>query len=119
MLIHNFDPVAIDLNFLQIRWYSLAYIFGILIGWFYGRKIISKLRIYNNFNYLKIDDFDDLIPYLIIGIIIVSTYVEHGENYLAYATQVVFFAFLVSLLPKLKFSSFKGLFVLEYFKKSL
>ena len=24
----------------------------------------------NNFNYLKIDDFDDLIPYLIIGIII-------------------------------------------------
>jgi len=70
MLIHNFDPVAIDLNFLQIRWYSLAYIFGILIGWFYGRKIISKLRVYNNFSYLKIDDFDDLIPYLIIGIII-------------------------------------------------
>ena len=34
---------------------------------------------------------------VLIGIIIVSTYVEHGENYFAYATQVIFFAFLVSL----------------------
>ena len=34
---------------------------------------------------------------VLIGIIIVSTYVEYGENYLNYATQVVLFAFLVSL----------------------
>ena len=34
---------------------------------------------------------------VLIGIIIVSTYVEYGENYLNYATQVVLFAFIVSL----------------------
>ena len=34
---------------------------------------------------------------VLIGIIIVSTYVEYGENYLNYATQIVLFAFLVSL----------------------
>ena len=34
---------------------------------------------------------------VLIGIIIVSTYVEYGENYASYATQVVFFAFFVSL----------------------
>ena len=34
---------------------------------------------------------------VLIGIIIVSTYVEYGENYLNYATQVVLYAFIVSL----------------------
>ena len=33
----NVEP---DLGFIAIRWYSLAYIFGILIGWWYGKKII-------------------------------------------------------------------------------
>jgi len=33
---------------------------------------------------------------VLIGIIIVSTYVEYGENYINYATQVVFLAFLFS-----------------------
>ena len=34
---------------------------------------------------------------VLIGIIIVSTYVEYGENYLNYSTQVVLFDFIVSL----------------------
>ena len=63
MFINNFDPVAISLLSLDIRWYSLAYIFGILIGWFY----ISKFLI--NDTYLK-KNFDDLISYIIIGIIV-------------------------------------------------
>ena len=38
MFINNFDPVALELfSFeifsLDIRWYSLAYIFGIIFGW--------------------------------------------------------------------------------------
>ena len=43
MYTHNLDPVLIDFGFLVIRWYSLAYIFGILAGWFYGKKVIKKL----------------------------------------------------------------------------
>ena len=38
MYIHNFDPVIFEIGFLTIRWYSLAYIFGILIGWWLGKK---------------------------------------------------------------------------------
>ena len=57
------------LGLYQLRWYSLAYIFGILIGWWYGKKIIIK-----NFKILKkkfnLKEFDDLITYLIISIII-------------------------------------------------
>tara|TARA_B100000941_G_scaffold20251_1_gene12122 strand:- start:2739 stop:3533 length:795 start_codon:yes stop_codon:yes gene_type:complete len=69
MFTHNFDPVLIDLGFIAIRWYSLAYIFGILIGWWYGKKIIL-----NNLNFkskdIEIKKFDDLISYLIISMII-------------------------------------------------
>ena len=63
MFINNFDPVAIQIFSIEIRWYSLAYIFGILIGWSYCKKILIKDK-----NISKL--FDDLISYLIIGIIL-------------------------------------------------
>ena len=68
MIVHNFDPVLIDFGVIQIRWYSLAYIFGILIGWWYG-KIILKKQVGQNNNKIYLSKFDDLIGYLIIGII--------------------------------------------------
>ena len=40
MFINNFDPVAIQLFSIELRWYSLAYIGGIVLGWFYGKKLI-------------------------------------------------------------------------------
>jgi len=42
MIVHNFDPVFIDFGIIEIRWYSLAYIFGILFGWWYGKRLIKK-----------------------------------------------------------------------------
>jgi len=36
------SPVALSLGFLQIRWYSLAYIAGILLGWWYILKLIAQ-----------------------------------------------------------------------------
>ena len=69
MYTHNLEPIIIDLGFLAIRWYSLAYILGILIGWWYGRKIIINKFKYTNKKF-NLKDFDDLITYLIISIII-------------------------------------------------
>ena len=68
MFTHNFDPVLFEIGFLTIRWYSLSYIFGILIGWWYGKKLINRL----NLTDVKFDtkEFDDLITYLIIAIIV-------------------------------------------------
>ena len=39
MLINNFDPVAIQIFSFEIRWYSLAYIIGILLGWILSKRI--------------------------------------------------------------------------------
>jgi phosphatidylglycerol---prolipoprotein diacylglyceryl transferase len=63
MFINNFDPVAIQIFSIEIRWYSLAYISGILLGW-----IISKKNLLSD---TKLNEkFDDYITYLILGIII-------------------------------------------------
>ena len=70
MFTHNFDPVLIDLYIFEVRWYSLAYICGILVGWIYAKKIIKHLNTNYSLSYIKIKDFDDFIPYLIIGIIL-------------------------------------------------
>ena len=67
MYTHNLDPVLIDFGFLVIRWYSLAYIFGILIGWWLGKRIILKKFQNLNFN---IKEFDNLITYIIISMLL-------------------------------------------------
>ena len=69
MFTHNLDPVLFNIGLISIRWYSLAYIFGILIGWWYGRFILTRKFHYNGTKFnLKL--FDDLITYLIISIIL-------------------------------------------------
>ena len=67
MYTHNLDPVLFDFGFLVIRWYSLAYIFGILIGWYLGKRVI--LRRFKNLNF-DIKEFDNLITYIIIAILL-------------------------------------------------
>ena len=63
MFINNFDPVALQIFSIEIRWYSLAYIIGIVLGWILSKKIFILD------NEIK-EKFDDYITYLILGIII-------------------------------------------------
>ena len=60
MYIHDISPILINLGFLEIRWYSLAYIFGILLGWWYGKKIV-KIRSESKTVNENIKYFDELI----------------------------------------------------------
>jgi len=63
MFINNFNPVAFQILSLEIRWYSLAYIIGIILGWLYCKKrLIKDQRI--------LGLFDDFISYLVIGVIL-------------------------------------------------
>ena len=62
MFINNFDPVALEIFSLEIRWYSLAYIMGILLGWYLAKKVFINHNIK--------DKFDDYITYIIIGLIL-------------------------------------------------
>ena len=66
MFVNNLDPVAISLFNIDIRWYSLAYIFGLIFAIQYGKFLIIK----NNFFEFEKDILDDYLPYAILGIIL-------------------------------------------------
>jgi phosphatidylglycerol:prolipoprotein diacylglycerol transferase len=61
----NINPIALDLGLLQIRWYAISYVTGILLSWFLILKIIKIKKI-------NIDNqtISELISNCIIGIIV-------------------------------------------------
>ena len=69
MYIHDLDPVLINFGFFEIRWYSLAYMLGVLIGWWIAKKIIL-FKVKNRIIVFDVKKFDDLISYIIISIIL-------------------------------------------------
>ena len=80
----------------------------------YFSKVDNEKKNENPVKFIETFLFQFLNPKgVLIGIIIVSTYVEHGDNYLAYATQVIFFAFLVSL-SSITFWTFVGKYLRKF-----
>ena len=67
MIIHNFDPIFIDLGSFQIRWYSIAYLLGIVLGWLYIKKIILNVIKKNNYTSITPEKLDDLIQYPLLA----------------------------------------------------
>lgn len=59
------DPVALDLGFFKVRWYSLAYIMGILVGWWYLTKLVARSGAP-----MTKAQVEDLVIYATLGIIL-------------------------------------------------
>jgi phosphatidylglycerol---prolipoprotein diacylglyceryl transferase len=66
----TFDPVLVQLGPFAIRWYALAYIFGILIGWAYARLLIRSTKLWGRKAPMTVTDFDDFVLWVTIGIIL-------------------------------------------------
>lgn len=67
----NFDPVIVQLGPFAIRWYALAYIGGILLGWWYARFIIRTERFWGERRSpVKLEQYDDFIVWITLGIIL-------------------------------------------------
>ncbi len=65
----NIDPVAIHLGPLPIRWYSLGYIFGIGLGWFYARKLIARPALWPTGGApVNKTQLDDVIFWVAVGV---------------------------------------------------
>lgn len=65
-----FDPVAVAIGPFAIRWYALAYIGGIVLGWIYARAIIRNERLWGGKAPFTVTDFDDFILWVTLGIIL-------------------------------------------------
>ncbi len=59
------DPVALHLGPLSVRWYALAYIAGILLGWAYATFWARKNTWRPN-----VEDFENFITWAILGVVL-------------------------------------------------
>jgi phosphatidylglycerol:prolipoprotein diacylglycerol transferase len=67
----EFDPVLISIGPLDIRWYALAYVAGIVLGWWYAARIIRTERLWAP-GKAPIDtrQLDDLVLWVTLGVIL-------------------------------------------------
>ena len=65
-----FDPIAIAIGPIAIRWYALAYIGGIVLGWIYARALIKNEKLWGGPAPITLLQLDDFILWVTIGIIL-------------------------------------------------
>jgi phosphatidylglycerol---prolipoprotein diacylglyceryl transferase len=65
-----FNPVAIEIGPIVIRWYALAYICGIVIGWIYARALLKNEKLWGRPAPISLVQLDDFILWVTIGIIL-------------------------------------------------
>jgi phosphatidylglycerol:prolipoprotein diacylglycerol transferase len=66
----DFDPILVQIGPFAIRWYALAYVFGILFGWLYARALIRRERLWGGPAPMTVLDFDDFVIWVTLGIIL-------------------------------------------------
>ena len=66
----SIDPILISIGPLAVRWYALAYIVGIIAGWFYARAIVVSERLWGGPGPFTALDFDDFVVWITLGIIL-------------------------------------------------
>jgi phosphatidylglycerol:prolipoprotein diacylglycerol transferase len=59
------DPVAVEIGPLAIRWYAIAYVLGLLIGWRYVRYLARS-----RFEGLSARAIDDLLIWCTLGVVL-------------------------------------------------
>lgn len=65
-----FDPVAVSVGPIAIRWYALAYIAGILLGWWYTRRLARAASLWGARPRPSLGVIDDGVTWVTIGVIL-------------------------------------------------
>ncbi len=79
MYVHNIDPVLLKIGFLELRYYGLFYVIGLIIIYF----MVNYLAKRKNLNISK-DDTADLLLYLTIGMLLGARLIYAAVYNLAY-----------------------------------
>jgi len=66
----TFDPVAIAIGPIVIRWYALAYIGGIVFGWLYARALVKSESLWGGPAPITLPQLDNFILWVTVGIIL-------------------------------------------------
>ena len=66
----DFNPVLVQVGPVAIRWYGLAYVGGILLGWLYARAILHSQRLWGGSAPMTPLDIDDFVLWASVGVIL-------------------------------------------------
>lgn len=64
------DPVAIDIGWLKVRWYGLAYLTGLTLGWLYMRRLLSNPALWRGPAPMTPTQADDFLLWATLGTVI-------------------------------------------------
>ncbi len=70
MLLPEIDPIAFQIGPLIVRWYALAYIVGLLVGWLYARRLAANAALWGAVRAPSPLQLDDLLVYAALGVVI-------------------------------------------------
>jgi phosphatidylglycerol:prolipoprotein diacylglycerol transferase len=67
----NIDPVALSLGPFDVKWYGLAYVAGLLLGWQYIKRLLADARLWPGGKApLAVSDTDDLFIWVALGVVL-------------------------------------------------
>jgi phosphatidylglycerol:prolipoprotein diacylglycerol transferase len=67
----NIDPIALSIGPLAIHWYGLAYVVGIMLGWFYARRLSNTNTLWKaDTSPITAAHLDDFIVWAAVGIVL-------------------------------------------------
>jgi phosphatidylglycerol:prolipoprotein diacylglycerol transferase len=66
----NIDPVAISLGPLHVKWYGIAYLAGLTLGWLYMRRLARDERLWGGDSPLKLEQADDFLLWATLGVVV-------------------------------------------------
>ncbi|MCJ2141089.1 prolipoprotein diacylglyceryl transferase [Methylobacterium sp. E-066] len=64
------DPVALAIGPITIKWYALAYIAGLIGGWYYARRLVMADSLWGVVKRPQVVDIDDLVVWVALGVVL-------------------------------------------------
>ncbi|MBZ6078191.1 prolipoprotein diacylglyceryl transferase [Microvirga puerhi] len=64
------DPIAFSIGPFAVRWYALAYVVGLMGGWFYAKRLAARTALWTPSPQPKPTDIDDLIVWVALGVVL-------------------------------------------------
>jgi phosphatidylglycerol:prolipoprotein diacylglycerol transferase len=64
------DPVAVAIGPFAVRWYALAYVVGLIGGWFYAKRLAGNPALWGALKQPAPAEIDDLVVWVALGVVL-------------------------------------------------